>query len=1013
MEIWVSQDEFFAGDTTTKVSTVWANDDGYPSSRTFDLSEYVIGEGESKNKTQSLYVKIILNGVGNWVTLEKVTFTGEECYFGYDLVDIEINEPNKDIIFDNGDEIPVKEINVSNLKSTNPTITKTVINPEGVSTVLDGNTFTVDKLGSYKIVYSVDDESRIYTNSYTIFVVDDSTTPGANTEDYIVERLDKEDGYSFVYRDNTVFNTSTNYALAENTKFENTDTDLKNSMIKFEAKDLNVGKSVAASYLLPIEMTTRLNTVFDLNRFETGTRFMIAFTSNPGIPDFATMTDNGLYFSFARGGSNKEKIVINGYITGEDKDGKKVVGASLGSGDVVFAEKGVDGADGALTLNTIGLCLYRKVISDIDGSRDIVDVYWNGLQTCHLANTFKPSSFIPENGLIYLSVFSEDSTTEDITLRNVYKGDANGPILSWTEDYFDEDGYIIEDKQKHTYVFSNYFEEITEKVYINKEFVLPNFEFFDAKDGVLGLSLVITDPNGNELQILEREVDGVIQKYINVDYEGTYVMEYSCVDYSSNKTVDVRKFKSVYQDGAYYMEFEEEILPYGRQGRAIYIPEPNISIVKGDFLEEPTKEYNVVVEVIKPDGTVETVKPGSFYPAFDKGMYNIVYTIESYENGAEPIITKAFYFVDVKVDVDELDSYKDAMDPSNWVSYNMAPLVGAVGNTVRFDDSVVSDYIVETPNVETTDEGLLLFEAAYCTLPFKLYDPANPAHNGLEISLDISRLRDKDEKDTWICFGFSSKPGPGSFYHVMTPGSAYIMFYYQGGEYWYTACYCKADGSFGGLFTYSLGTSSSFTFGIDKITDSPSKTDNLNFYFNHVATAAGTETLIPYSEIVDNEDFIYLNYWGMGSGEDPRTFKAALIKSINICDQLAPEFDVDGGFDALPKSFTKGSTVKLPSITVSDNLDKEFIYQIGLFAPDGKEVDLTREFVVDQDGKYFLVMKAMDNAGNSSQKVIEFAVESGGCGSSFSADTLIPVATILSVASLACVIRIFKKKYEK
>ena len=298
-------------------------------------------------------------------------------------------------------------------------------------------------------------------------------------------------------------------------------------------------------------------------------------------------------------------------------------------------------------------------------------------------------------------------------------------------------------------------------------------------------------------------------------------------------------------------------------------------------------------------------------------------------------------------------------------------------------------------------------------MPFKLYDAANPEHNGLEISLDISRLRDKDEKDAWICFGFSSKPGPGSFYHVMTPGSVYIMFYYQGGEYWYTACYCKSDGTFGGLFTYSLGTSSSFTFGIDKITDSPSKTDTLNFYFNHVATAAGTEVLIPYSEVVDNEDFIYLNYWGQGSGEDPRTFKAALIKSINICDQLAPVFEVDGGEDALPKSFIKGSTVKLPSITVSDNLDKEFIYQIGLFAPDGKEVDFTREFVVDQDGKYFLIMKAMDNAGNSTQKVIEFAVESGGCGSSFSADTLIPVATILSVASLACVIRIFKKKYEK
>ena len=1013
MEIWVSENEFFSADATTLVSTVWANDSGYPSARTFDLSEYVNGEDMVKNSTKELFVKIVLNGVGNWVTLEKVTFIGAECYYGYDIVDVNITDSTKDIVFDLDEEVTIKDITYTNVQSTSPVIVATVIDPDGNSIVLDTDTFTADKLGSYKIIYTLDDEGRIYTNSYTVFCVEDSSMSGLNTDDYIIERLEKEDDYAYVYRDNTIFNTATNYALAENTSFTNTDSDLARSKVKLEAKDLSVGKSATASLLLPIEVTTRLNTVVDLNRFDSGSKFIIAFTSNPGIPDLETMSDTGMYFVFSRGGSYKEKIIINGYFTGEDKDGNKVVGASMGAGDMVFAEKGVNGADAPLTLDTLGICLYRKVISDIDGSRDILDVYWNGLQTCYTANSFKPSSFINSDGSVYVTFYSEDTTTEDIMLRNVYEGDASGPVLSWTKDYFDEDGELIYDKQEHTYVFSDYFEEITDYLYINKEFVLPNFEFYDAKDGVLKLELIVTDPNGNEVEILEREVDGVIEKYVYINYEGTYVMEYSCTDYSANKTVDIRKFKPIYQDGAYYMEFSEEILSYGRQGRAIYIPNPEISVVDGDFYIDPTLEYEVTVEVVRPDGTTESVKPGSFYPAFDKGMYNIIYTVESFENGSEPIVTKAFYFVDVKVDVNELDTYQDAMDPSNWVSYDMVGLVGDVIGNVRFDDSVVADHIIETPNVESNEDGLLLFDAAYCTLPFKLYDPDNPEHNGLEISIDISRLRDKDEKDTWICFGFSSKPGPGSFYHVMTPGSVYIMFYYQGGEYWYTACYVKQDGTNGGLFTYSLGTTSTFTFGLDKITDSPSKTDNLNFYFNHVATAAGTETLIPYSEVVDNEDYIYINYWGMGAGSDPRTFKAALIKSFNICDQLAPEFEIEGGVEMLPDSFVLGSTVKLPSITVTDNLDKEFIYQIGLFAPNGKQIDMSREFVVDQEGKYFLVMKAMDNAGNSAQKVIEFKVVSSGCGSSFSADTLIPVATILSVASLACVVRIFKRKNEK
>lgn len=1015
MEIWVSDNPLFtAGSKTTMVHKEYAGDDGNSSARTYDISEYVQAMEPERDSGEKhvVYVKILLNGVGDWVSLEKLTFVGTEKYTGYDSVAIDIENATSNIVFDKDDTVAFKNFTISNAVSTDPVITKSVVGPDGEDVEVSGDNFLIDKLGTYTVTYTVNDEGRIYSASYSVFSVEDSTASGLNTDNWYTERKDKEDDYEFVYRDTTVFNTATNYAIGDNTEFINTEEDLKNSKVVLKASDGNVGKKASAALLLPIPNKTKIVVPLDITKFEEGFRFVIAFTSKPGIPDFSTMSDNGMYFVLTKAGS---KLIINGFFTGKDKDGKDVIGGAMGAGDRSF-----DGGN-------LAICLYKQLLTDENGSRDIINVYWNGTQTCYSANGYQPSSIYDANGNLYVSFCNESALEENVQIGSVYEGSTGVPTLSWAEDYYDDDGDLIEDKSQHGYVFNSELQRMFGTVYVNDEFRLPNLEFFDNKDGVLDLSLVVTDPNGDKVEIktgTETVNEETIEyQYVVVEYAGYYKLTYSAINYGASETVDERTFKTVYRDGAYEMNFTDDLLPYGRVGRAVYLPNPDISVVMGDFNEEPSKDYTVEVKITTPSGVIEYAKPGSFYPTFEKGYYSILYSVTSYElvddtdpeNTNEPIVTRMYFSIQVKDDVDESNSYVDALDPENWVSYNMTTLAGLVGETVRpaEKDDLVNSALSDEAHVEKTENGLLLFEAAYCKLPFKLYDENDEDHNGLELSIDISRLRDKDEKDAWVCFGFSAKPGPGSFSHVMTPGSVYIMFYYQNNEYWYTAMYVRADGTFSGLFTYSLGTQNVLTFGIDKITDSASKTDNLNFYFNHTVTSAGTEVQMPYSELVDNEGFVYLNYWGQGAGDNPRTFKAVEIKSISVCDQSAPEFEFEGGEAALPKTFTKGETVKLPTITVSDNLDTEFKYQIALVAPDGKIIDHTKEFVVDQDGTYYLVLKATDNAGNYTNKHVSFEVVSGGCGSAFSADTLLPVAVILSVASLACVVRSIKKKYDK
>lgn len=1036
MEIWVSDNPLFTGIKTAMAYKVLANDDGNSSARTVDISEYAsaIEPDISDNAKHEVYVKILLNGVGDWVSLEKLTFIATEKYTGYSNVNINIEDVSGNIVFDKNAEVPFKNYTISNAVSTAPTVSMTVLGPDGNNVDFEGESFIPTALGEYKVTYTVDDEGRLYTNTYSVFCVDDSAQSGLNKDDYIVERKDEDEGYAFVYRDNTVFNTKTNYAIADNTDFLTVDGNgtaftrsdfvteeaylaaLKSAKVSLKATDENVGKKAVASMLLPIENVSKTTTLLDITKFEQGFRFVVAFTSKAGIPDFSTMTDNGIYFVFTKAGT---KMIINGFFTGEDKDGNRVVGGPMGAQYMTFSN------------GTIGLCVSRQILTDANGSRDIINVYWNGVQACYNANIYKPSSFVGSNGEMYVSFCNENSASGTVLIGGVYEGSSGVPVLSWADDYFDEDNLLIEDQSKHNYVFNSTLSEMTEYVYVDAEFELPNLEFFDTKDGVLKLSTVITDPNGNEVEVLEKQVEktykklddnGVVIevtenvniKYINIEYAGRYSLTYTATNYSASEITDIRSFDAIYKDGAYEMSFDEYILPYGRVGRAVYIPSAQVQLVDGDYREDPTLTPDVKVKITAPSGEIEYVKPGSFYPTFEKGKYSILYTVESLESGLS-IVSKEFFWIQVKDDVDEESSYKDALDASNWVSYDMVTLVGMVGAAVRTEeqDDLVNSALSSEPHVEETENGLLLYEAAYCKLPFKLYEENDENHNGIELSIDISRLRDKTEKDAWVCFGFSSKPGPGSFSHVMTPGSVYIMFYREGNEYFYTAMYVRSDGKQGGLFTYSLGAQNVLTFGIDKITDSPSKTDNVNFYFNHTVTSAGTETQIPYSELVDNEGFIYLNYWGQGSGDDPRTFKAVEIKSISVCDQSAPVFNFEGGEASLPKTFSKGEKVKLPAITVSDNLDKEFNYQIALVAPDGKLIDYTKEFEVDQDGSYYLILKAMDNAGNYTNKHIVFEVVSGGCGSSFSADTLLSVAIILSAASLACVVRTVKKKFEK
>jgi hypothetical protein len=147
---------------------------------------------------------------------------------------------------------------------------------------------------------------------------------------------------------------------------------------------------------------------------------------------------------------------------------------------------------------------------------------------------------------------------------------------------------------------------------------------------------------------------------------------------------------------------------------------------------------------------------------------------------------------------------------------------------------------------------------------------------------------------------------------------------------------------------------------------------------------------------VDNEEFIYLSFFAYGvDGKNPSSsFKGATLKDVFVCDQKAPE--VKYSFD-VPTKAKLSQKVELPTVTITDNLDKNFRSTVRLYAPDGKSVDFDGGyFKAKQTGTYYLVVKAYDKSGNDFMEIHEIVVkgEEGGCGSVLQGGIFLPLFLI-------------------
>ena len=70
-----------------------------------------------------------------------------------------------------------------------------------------------------------------------------------------------------------------------------------------------------------------------------------------------------------------------------------------------------------------------------------------------------------------------------------------------------------------------------------------------------------------------------------------------------------------------------------------------------------------------------------------------------------------------------------------------------------------------------------------------------------------------------------------------------------------------------------------------------------------------------------------------------------------------------------------GQSILLPEVTVSDNLNNGMRTSIAFYAPDGKKIEYhAGNFVPESEGTYYLIVKAVDDAGNDLLSVFELDV---------------------------------------
>ena len=501
---------------------------------------------------------------------------------------------------------------------------------------------------------------------------------------------------------------------------------------------------------------------------------------------------------------------------------------------------------------------------------------------------------------------------------------------------------------------------------VGQMFTLPDYVMVDETDGVMPHSVRVTDPNGQEVTVQNNRFD--------VLYEGRYTLTYTATDYSGNTGTKVVRVTARLPQGAAQMRFDTLPEASGRKGVEYILPCPEV------YVDGVPASIPVQVRVVEPDGTEQTLvfetgeSEKKFIPE-QIGDYEFYYSVSN-----DVATVYMFYDASIKLNVAAQDSYKDVFSSASWI-----------GSGIR-----------------ETENGILISASAYCPLPFEM-------SSGIELTVDLSGLGNKkagaeDFIDCWAALAIGCAP-QNTLFSAPVEGFIYFMFYREDSNY-YINVLARCNGvDYGILNGYLLGESKEAVISVQKRTDSETYADNVYIYVNHTLADVATSSMISYSDITDNENFCYVSVSNFGSSfQTAETYKSLTIKKVTVCDQEDPTVQMSGIWIEEAKV---GQTIVLPEVTVTDNLNNGLRMKVSFYAPDGKEIEYRAgNFTPDSVGVYYLIIKAVDDAGNDKLSVYSLNVTS---------EKEFPVWVTIGIvcgtaAVVACVVAaavIIKKKYGK
>ena len=498
--------------------------------------------------------------------------------------------------------------------------------------------------------------------------------------------------------------------------------------------------------------------------------------------------------------------------------------------------------------------------------------------------------------------------------------------------------------------------EPSDTAFVGDEITLPQISAVDGVDGEVPYTVTVRDPYGNE-EVLEG--DSFVPLYAN-----SYAITFSASDYSGNERSRTVRIIVYLKEGAPVFQFPAFPAENGRLGVSYQIPIPEIlNLGEGTF----------GFEVSDPDGQrVQLDMSGRFEPE-KLGRYILTYTAEN-----EIGVNREAYFIYVKNNVDEAESYEKVTELSEWTG----------------------------SGIEQSQDGLLFYGDAYYTRQIAM-------ENGVELTVRLETLADKNQTDCWLSVGFQQNPGYGSFAYQNETG-LYFMLFRQGNTYYYNVLTFNSYGRVETIVANcAIGTDlSEIVIRVEKLTGDPSRENHVVIYVNDQKNENFSVNQVQYSDLVDNENFTYLSVGGYGGpgGEESRSIRSGVITRLFFADHTAPEISLDG---MLPEKADLGSLFRMPGITIADNVDETFYADIKFYDPSGNILPVPEEGVVlAESGRYALVIKAQDSSGNKTIWIRQIEV-SGEEGGTLPVWPFAAGGAVLAVALIGGAVWIFLKKRAK